>query len=375
MDFTELKALIDRMPSYDIPAADCIVIHKGQTVFRHMTGYADIEAGEKLTEKHLYNLYSASKVATCATALTLLDKGCYKLDDPVYAYLPEFREMWVKKEGSDELVMAKIPVTIRQLFTMTAGLTYDLDTPYIRAVRAEKGDSATTRDYVGAIAKNPLIFEPGTHYNYSLCHDVLGALIEVWSGKTFGKCMKEALFDPIGMTETGFARTDAVMSRVAYQYAGYQHADGSWDRKYKDNPFVFGPLYESGGAGLISSVNDYALFVDAMTHHGKTRTGEQILKPETVDLMRKDQLSPACRADFDTKINRPGYSYGLGVRTLVDATKSPSAFGEFGWDGAAGAYLIIDPENEVSVMYAQHEFGAPWHHTEIRDAVYAGLRK
>lgn len=374
MDFTELKALIDKMPSYDIPAADCLVIYQGQEVFRRIIGYADIEAGERLTENHLYNLYSASKVATCATALTLLDKGLYKLDDPVSEYLPEFKEMWVK-EADDDLTMTKNPITIRQLFTMTAGLTYDLDTPYIRAVRAEKGDRATTRDYVGAIAKSPLLFEPGTHYNYSLCHDVLGALVEVWSGKSFGKYMKEALFGPIGMTETGFSRTDAVMSRIAYQYAGYQHADGSWDRKYKDNPFVFGPLYESGGAGLISSVNDYAKFVDTMTHHGKTRTGEQILKPETVDLMRKDQLSPACRADFDIKINRPGYSYGLGVRTLVDSAKSPSAFGEFGWDGAAGAYLIIDQENEVSVMYAQHEFGAPWHHTEIRDAVYAGLRK
>ena len=376
MPFEELTRLLDSMPSCDIPAVDCLVYHRGRPVYRHMAGFADLEAGLPVTENTLFNLYSASKVATCTAALTLFDKGLYGLDDPVGEYLPAYRDLQVKLPGSDAVRKAALPLTVRHLFTMSGGLDYDLNTPAIRRVQKEKGENATTRDLVDAIAETPLGFEPGTRYRYSLCHDVLGGLIEVWSGKSFGAYLKEAVLDPVGMKDTGFFRTPDVFERLAWQYRNYDHRTGRFEEKDKDCVYKLAEKYESGGAGLYSSVEDYARFMNVLCHRGVTPEGERILKEETVDLMRSDQLDPVRRADFAASIGvgQMGYSYGLGVRTLIRPEMSPSAFREFGWDGAAGAFALADPENEVAIFYAQHEFGAPWHHMEIRDAAYRGLR-
>ena len=376
MQFDELTRLIDSMPSYDIPAADCLVYYKGKPVYRHMAGYADLDAGLPVTENTLYNLYSASKVATCTAALTLYEKGAFGLDDPVSEYLPAYGDLQVKLPGSDAVRKAVVPLTVRHLFTMSGGLDYDLNTPAIRRVQEEKGPAASTSELVNAIAETPLGFEPGTRYRYSLCHDVLGALIEVWSGESFGSYLKKAVLDPVGMKDTGFVRTPAVMDRLAQQYTEYDHRTGKYTKSGKECVYTLSESYESGGAGLVSSVEDYAKFANVLCHCGVTPDGERILKKETVDLMRTDQLDRVRRADFEGSIyvGPLGYSYGLGVRTLVRPEMSPSAFGEFGWDGAAGAYMLIDPENEVAIFYAQHEFGAPWHHIELRDAAYRGLR-
>ena len=377
MRFDELTRLIDSMPSCGIPAADCLVYHRGKPVYRHMTGYADLDGGVPVTENTLYNLYSASKVATCTAALTLYDKGLYRLDDPVAEYLPAYRDLQVRLPGSDAVRKAAIPLTVRHLFTMSGGLDYDLNSPAIRRVQKEKGENASTLDLVRAFAETPLGFEPGTRYRYSLCHDVLGALIEIWSGESFGSYLRKAVLDPVGMKDTGFVRTPGVFGRLAWQYHAYDHATGKYAQKDKDCVYKLSGKYESGGAGLVSSVEDYAKFANVLCHYGITPEGERILKKETIDLMRHDQLDPVRRADFAASIyvGQIGYSYGLGVRTLVRPEMSPSAFGEFGWDGAAGAYMLIDPENEVAIFYAQHEFGAPWHHTELRDAAYRGLRE
>ncbi|MBO4407143.1 MAG: beta-lactamase family protein [Clostridia bacterium] len=376
MAFEELTRLLDSMPSCDIPAADCLVYYRGKPVYRHMVGWSDVEEKIPVTEDTLFNLYSASKVATCTAALTLYDAGIYGLDDPVGEYLPSFKDVTVRLPGSDAVRKAAVPMTIRHLFTMSGGLDYDLQSPSIQRVMNEKGEAATTRELVDAIAEKPLDFEPGTRYRYSLCHDVLGGLIEVWSGESFGSYLKKAVLDPVGMKDTGFARTEEVFKRLAYQYHGYDHKTGRFAKKDKDCVYRLSASYQSGGAGLVSSVADYAKFANVMAHFGVTPDGERILKKETIEEMRRDQLDPVRRADFAASIGvgQAGYSYGLGVRTLICPERSPSGFAEFGWDGAAGAFMLIDPENETAVFYAQHEFGAPWHHLEIRDAVYRGLK-
>ncbi len=377
MAFEELTRVIDSMPTWDIPAADVLLYYKRKPIYRHMTGFADREAGIPVTEDTLYNLYSASKVATCTAALTLFDKGLYCLDDPVYEYIPEFRDITVKDEKTGEIRKAENTLTIRHLFTMSGGLDYDLAAPNILEVKKEKGENASTLDIVKSFPKKPLGFEPGTHYRYSLCHDVLGALIEVWSGMSFGEYLKKAVLEPVGMTRTGFERNDAIYEKMAYQYCGFDHRDGSYKDKHKNCVYRLSERYESGGAGLYSCVEDYAKFVDMLCNGGVALSGEQVIKKETIDLMRKDQLDDVRRADFtrDIAVGKIGYSYGLGVRTMIKPEMSPSAFGEFGWDGAMGAYMFIDPANEFALFYAQHESGAAWHHVEIRDAAYRGLRE
>jgi len=319
MDFSELTGLLDRMPSYDIPAADCVICHKRKIVYRHMTGWADIEEKKPITENTLYNLYSASKVATCTAALTLFDKGLYQLDDPVSEYLPEFKTLYVKPEGAEYARKAKNIMTVRHLFTMSGGLTYDLNDPAIEKVKNKK-EEGTTLDFVRAMAQMPLAFEPGTHFRYSLCHDVLGGLIEVWSGMSFENYLKKTILEPVGMNDTTFFRTGENLSRMAFQYHQYRHETGNYEKKDKENPFLFSSIYQSGGAGLVSSVDDYGAFAEMLSAGGITQTGERILKKETVDLMRTDQLKDERHAEFAALI-RPGYSYGLGVRTLIDPSK------------------------------------------------------
>jgi len=375
MDFFELTALLEHLPVFDLPAVDCAVTLEGRPVYRHTVGYADVDAKTPLTEENTYRLYSASKVSTCLGALLLVERGMMELDDPVAKYLPEFGSVAVREEDGT-VRPAKTVMTLRHLFSMTGGLDYDLETEEIRAAVEATGGRAPTREMMKAIAKKPLSFDPGTKYQYSLCHDVLGAVIEVVSGMRFGAFLEENIFAPLGMKDTTFHPTEAQLQRMAWQYYNYDHRTNTYDDRSKDNRFIFGTEYESGGAGLVSTVNDYIRLGTMMCLGGISPEGVRICKPETLELMRTDQMDENTFPGVFDKLTWQGYSYGLGVRTRVrEMGKCLAPVGEFGWDGAMGAYLVIDPVNHLSIFYAQHESGHPWHHEAIRDAVYRSLKR
>lgn len=297
---------------------------------------------------------------------------------PVSDFIPEFRNMKVAHRmlnGDVEIVPAMRPIRIQDLFTMTGGLSYDLDSPAIRRIRRETDGRCPTLATVKAIADEPLLFEPGTHWNYSLCHDVIGALIEVISGKRFGDYLKEYIFDPLGMKDTSFCLPEEKRHRMAAQYR-FDSGTRTYVPK-QGNDYVFGSEYESGGAGLISTVDDYMRFAEALCRFGTAENGERILSANSVKLMRMNHLTPQTLPDFNW-IHLSGYGYGLGVRTLLDPTRISTLCveGEFGWSGAAGAYVIIDPENEVTVYYAQHMLSCQeeYIHPRLRNVVYADLQ-
>lgn len=375
MDFTDLKVFLDKITKWRIPGADCIVYYQNKPVFRYSAGFADVEKRRPVTAGNLYYLYSATKLITCAAALQLLEKGRYLLNDPVSEYLPEFAQMNIRKvdeSGHESIVKAKNPITIRELFSMTGGLSYDLDSPSIREIKKSTQGRCPTRETVKAIASEPLLFEPGTHWNYSLCHDVLGCLIEVISGEKFSDYIKEHILIPLGMKDTGFYLTEEKKSRLAAQY---QFNDDTRKAEVipKINGYRLGSEYESGGAGLISSVDDYITFANALCNGGLALNGERILSRYTVDLMRTNQLNDTMQQDFNWP-HMAGYGYGLGVRTMINRAKggSLSPFGEFGWGGAAGSYVIIDPENHLALFYAQHMLNnqEPYVHPRIRNILY-----
>ena len=160
MQFQKLSDLLDSFLEIGIPGVDCVVYQDHEEVFRHRAGYSDLEQKLPITGKETYFLFSCSKVVTCAAALTLLERGKFLLTDPLAAYIPEFSEM-VLTNGEK----AKTEIKIRDLFTMSAGFTYDIASPSITQVIREKDGRATTLDVVRAIAKEPLSFEPGTHCN------------------------------------------------------------------------------------------------------------------------------------------------------------------------------------------------------------------
>lgn len=372
MKQTNLIEYLDSLRGQGIPGSDCIVYKDHKEVFRHITGFADHKQTKPLTKNNTYWLYSASKVITCTAFMRLVDGGIVALDDPVSKYLPEYKEMMVK-EGSGIRKAEKV-MTIRHLLTMESGLNYDLGAPSIKDVLKEKGNNATTRDIIRALANEPLDFEPGTRYQYSLSHDVIGAVIEAVSGKGFGKYLYDHIFGPLGMENTGFKWTPKLKSNMSHQFM-YDETTMTSSPMTLNNPYIFSDNYESGGAGLISTVDDYILFLDAMCNGGVNKEGYRVLSMESIDEMRKDQLGNASKEDFDLH-GKIGYSYGLGVRTLIDKEISGarSPLGEFGWDGAAGAHALIDTDNRLAIFYAQHVhncgFAYSVIHPTIRDLAY-----
>ncbi|MBQ4087172.1 MAG: beta-lactamase family protein [Clostridia bacterium] len=393
MDFTKLQNALDRIVTeYHAPGVDCQVYIDHQPVFRYFAGMRDAENKIPMDGNELYLIFSMTKMLTCTGALQLLEKGAYRLDDPISKYLPEFAHMKVSAKGMDAAAGAKVasgkgmaeaeeqtdvydaktPITVKHLFTMGAGLDYVLNDEPIKNALAE--GKKTTRELVGAMAGKVLGFEPGTRYRYSLCHDVLGALIEIWSGQKFGEYMKEHVFDPIGMTRTffGVPKDEERLSQMAARYT-YQ-ADGYPKRLPIECYFILTDAYESGGAGLTSCTEDYARFLDMLACGGVAANGNRILKEETVMLMQKDHLVGEQKKDFDNM--RAGYGYGLGVRTHINPERSgsKSPVGEFGWDGAAGAFSMVDIKHKVSLTYFQHvhNWGLAYQQ-ELKDSLYDSL--
>ncbi len=374
MAFDKLTGYLDSFGELGIPACDCLVYIDHKPVYRHMRGFSDA-AGKKPMDGHeAYFYYSATKIFTCVAVLQLIEEGKLGLDDPIYRYLPAFTMMTVA--DGDITRAARSFITVRHLMSMQSGMDYDLNAKAILNVLSAPGQNATTRQIVDAQAHKPLSFDPGTNYQYSLSHDVLGAIVEVVSGQRFGEYLKEHIMDPLGMKEVGFSLTDSLRSRLCAQYIR-DEAKGETTLIAAQNPYTFNQSYESGGAGLIGGVDDYILLLDALACGGVGKSGARILRPKTIDLYRTPQLGAQSLASFTRAYQ--GYSYALGVRVMVDRTmqnaKSPN--GEFGWDGAAGAFALADPENRLSVFYAQHVRGysAMFHeiHPRIRDLVYEGL--
>ncbi|WP_342555974.1 serine hydrolase domain-containing protein [Paenibacillus sp. FSL R7-0652] len=377
MDFKPVASLIDRLTSWRIPWAEVLVMHHNEIVFQYRNGYENLEEKTPIRDGAIMNLYSMTKIMTCAAALQLVEKGDILLLDPLSQYLPEYGDMQVRKtlpNGEVYYEKATRPITVRDLFTMTAGFSYNVNAPSIKeAVECTNG-ALPTREFAKAFAKEPLMFEPGTHWNYSMCHDVLGALIEVVSGKRFGTYLQDEIIKPLGMHDTAFDLNEEQQSRLIPQYIFDEEQNKAV--RMDGNGFRVGTELDSGGAGLLSTVNDYAKFLNALTGLGTSPEGVRILSPASVNLMRTDHLNDMTRPDFSWD-HMYGYGYGLGVRTHISkaGSGSLSPLGEFGWSGAAGCMAIMDPDSGLTVMYAQHLLNSQEHYVQrrLRNAVYSCL--
>ena len=380
MDFSKLtKYLDDLEKNYGVPGYDLIVRKDHETVYRRMSGYSDYAKTRPVADSDLYFMYSATKVITMAAVMQLVERGLIGLEDPVAKYLPEFAEM----EVADHFVLnqwpaqiptlndphhpAKTPITLRMLMTMTAGLNYDIGNAGIVKLREETGGKATTRQMMTAIAKMPLLFEPGTHYSYSLGHDVMAAVIEVVTGQTFGEYLKEYIFDPLGVTDAYFHLDDTLRSRLTAQYL-VDMKSGAMNPTEQTCAYCLSDCYDSGGAGLICTADAYETVMDALACGGVGKTGAQILTPASLAKLAENQLTPEMLPDYQMPW-RMEYGYGLGVRTLIHPENSPTPQGEFGWDSAGGAYSLVDPVNHISVFYVQEILAMIRSYSEIHPAL------
>lgn len=291
---------------------------------------------------------------------------------PAYAHL-------TVKDG-DDVRPAKTVMTVRHLMSMQSGLNYNTDTDAVQEVMKNNNQRATTRQIAEAKAQDPLDFDPGTNFQYSFSHDVLGAVIEVVSGQRFSEYLKEHIWDPLGIQAMALRLNDNLRGRLCVQY----HYDPA---TYSLQPVPvkdveeerFNPEFESGGGGMIGDVESFITFADALASGGKGKDGTQILSPEMIQLWSANQLGSRSRKSFDGW-KRIGYSYGLGVRTRVtNRIGGRGSVGEFGWDGAAGAWTMIDPANHVSAFFGMHvlNYGYSYDviHPTIRGLIYEGLER
>ncbi|MBO5253065.1 MAG: beta-lactamase family protein [Clostridia bacterium] len=357
--------------SFGVPGCDIQIMRAHEVLFRKTFGTRDYAGETPVSGNELYFLYSCTKVMTCTAALQLVERGVLGLDDPVSRWIPAYENVFLLCD--DERKAPENTMTVRHLFTMTAGLDYDMQKEPILCAAGENPEAGTV-EMVASFAKSPLCFEPGERFQYSLCHDVLAAVVEAASGVKFSEYLKQNILEPLGITRTGFELTDpdALMAQFECYEPGRIREFGV------KNEFKLSENYESGGAGLISCVEDYSLFADALANGGVGATGKRILRPETIDLMRSEQLSAFTKDPAFSCAAGPGYGYGLGVRTMIDRSQGQrSPIGEFGWDGAAGAYIMIDPENQLSIFFAMHVRGWPsligCGHAPIRDLTYEAL--
>lgn len=372
MDFTKLTNYMDGLEKeHHIPASDIAVYRNNECIYRHAAGFSDVQRTKPMTGHEQFFLYSATKMITCTAAMILIDDGKLSLDDEAGEFYPEFNDMYVMSENGP--VKAHNKLTVRALLSMQGGLSYDLNTAAIRKFKQAEHHDDIMAEAMAAIAASPLLFEPSTHFNYSLCHDVIGGIIEKASGMRFGEFLKTRIFDPIGMTHTRFGIDETDNPDFMEQYR-YNDTIKVCVPTSKACEYTLIPGYESGGAGLVSCVDDYIRFCAMLANSGVTKDGTRIVSRERIDEMRTNMLSDKILKDFG-RWNQ-GYGYGLGVRTMINkelcGAKSP--LGEFGWDGAAGVYAMIDVDNNIALFYAQQvrDCGPVYYdvHPVLRDLVY-----
>ena len=343
--------------SGEIAGCSVRIVRGDETLYEGCFGRANIEKNIPITEDTIFPIASMSKVITVAGIMRLYEQGLFKLWDPVSAYLPGFKSPTVAKEkpdGSHEIVPAKGEVTMRHLFTMTSGVPYGGDDTAAARIRRDKEkeyfaeggtmpDTRTVCDWVGGL---PLAFEPGERWMYGFSIDVLGGVIEALTGKTLGEYLKETIFDPLGMTDTGFFVPAEKLDRAATLYRIHEGMQPA-DRRYPTEK----PAFESGGGGLLSTVRAYSRFAQ-MLLRGGTLDGARVLGRKTIDLIATDHLTPEQQATHSWDTQR-GYGYGLGVRVMThpEIADINGSVGEWGWDGAFGNWFCVDPKEDLTCVY------------------------
>lgn len=388
MNFEKLTSYLDGLKEqYGIPQTEIIITKDYEEVYHHLTGYSDFEETIPASEKDGYYFYSASKVMTMISVMREIEQGRIHLYDPVCKYLPEYEVMTVIDREFDMTVFppqqptldeprhyAARQIRIIDLMAMMSGLTYDLSMPPVKETIEATDHKGSTREIVAAIAKMPLAAEPGTRWIYSLGHDVLGAVVEVTSGERFGDYLRKYVFDLCGADDIGFTMPEGI--RLTAQYAFNPEKQKILPMN-DQNVFILSENYESGGAGLMGTASAYSKVIEAIANGGVTKDGKRILSEESVRMFMHGVTTGAVLEEFKAGGKRASYSYGLGVRVKHNMSEGRTPIGEFGWDGADGAYALIDPINHISIFHAQHVFGFLPAYTEIhpmlRDLAYEGL--
>lgn len=337
------------------------ILHHGETVYGKSFG---TDARDSI-----YRIFSMTKPITAVAVLLLMERGLLDLKEPLSRYIPEFEKMQVvTPEGLRD---AKNPITIAHCLNMTSGMVYPGENSIseIRlskeaeriAVRQEFGEEPDMVTVAKAVANVPLLFEPGTKWHYSVSADVLAAVVETITGFRYGEFLKRAVFDPLQMQDTMYvselAQKEKRLAKIYSRQADGRVTEASRaqldDLKNTAFTSVYATSFDGGGSGLCSTMEDYSRFAFMLLNRGEYE-GKRILGRKTVEFMRTDGLSGDVRKTIDFQhVN--GYSYTNLVRIMKDTGMAASngSVGEFGWDGMLGTYFLVDPSEDLVMVYGQ----------------------
>lgn len=359
-----------------------LVWQDGRERFFGHAGHADRENKRPMDRFTLVQIWSMTKPVTGVALMQLWEAGRFRLDDPVAAYLPEFRTMRVVAAGpvgEPGYRAATRPITVRDLMRHTAGLGYGMregpaDAEYRQADPLNlKNDLAEASRRLAGL---PLLFEPGAEWSYSAAVDVQAALVEKLSGEAFESYVGKHILDPLEMRDTGWTQPAAAFPRLAATYLKTEGGPLVRQPDAQTRAMNFGPRrLTMGGAGLVASIDDYMRFARMLLNGGQL-DGARILKPSTVRLMATDHLDPAMKERFFLPSKGSvGFGFNLAVRTAPPEApdENRGAVGEFFWDGAASTLFWVDPANRLAAVFFVQTmpFDGTLHH-DIRDAVYGG---
>ena len=374
-----------------LPGWLVLVSRGGKVVHLSVRGLRDKEAQLPVEASTLFRIYSMTKPITSVAAMMLYEEGAFELSTPVSRFIPSFEAARVYRRGSSQKPLttpASEPIRIWHLLTHTAGLSYGFHHAHAvdEAYRAAGYEWTVPRDTDLAAACDtwaslPLLFEPGTEWNYSHATDVLGRVVEVASGQPLDRFFAERIFEPLGMTETGFGVGEQERDRLAALYVMAPRAEAPVRFDAMGDEALSRPALLSGGGGLVSTAADYHRFARMLLGRGELE-GVRLLAPRTVAYMTQNHLPGG--ADLEA-FGRPlfaettftGVGFGLGFWVVLDpaAAKLLINRGEFGWGGAASTVFWVDPVDELIVIFMTQLLPSSTYplRSELRQLVYQAL--
>ncbi|HIG40100.1 MAG: serine hydrolase domain-containing protein [bacterium] len=379
LDFTELH---ERMQWYVdeeiIPCCNTLIMQGTDVVDVKTYGPLDHETNRPLPENAIFRMHSSTKLATSIAAMMLFDEGKFQLDDPLENYLPEFSDMRVLKadaDNIDDVEPVHDAIRINQILSHSAGLSYGfiepesiIDKAYIASgVNPLAVPGGTTLESLcQGVAELPLAYQPGSFWRYSLGTDVTARLVEVLSGMRFDTFLKERIFNPLGMVDTDFHVPKEKQDRFTTMYlptnpldpmaSGYTKADDPYEGA-NSQPTTF----LSGGGGLMSTLGDYLAFVQMLVNGGEWR-GHRLVKTETLDLMRTNQLAKGVGVNFPFwEIPATRFGLGFALKEAPAEGEPDSAVGEYHWGGMAGTHIWMSPKANIAGICMTQRMPAFWH--------------
>ncbi|HIF93257.1 MAG TPA: class A beta-lactamase-related serine hydrolase [Myxococcales bacterium] len=348
-----------------IAGALTLVARKGEVAYLSAVGEMDIERSKPMTADTIFRIYSMTKPITSVALMMLYEHGHFQLDDPVYKFIPEWRNLGVYQLGNHPNWVTspcERPMTIRDLLTHTSGLTYDfmertnVDRAY-RRLDIGRDRQKDLRSMVETLAGVPLEFSPGTAWNYSVASDVVGYLIELISGMPLDAYFQEQIFEPLGMVDTGFVVPADKINRFAANYTRGRDKRPRLEDDPATSVYTQPTSFFSGGGGLVSTAADYLQFCRMLLGHGELN-GHRLLGRKTLELMTSNHLpNGQDLTDLATgafsETTYEGVGFGLGFSVQLDPAKSQivGSPGEFAWGGAASTAFWVDPSEELITIF------------------------